>query len=122
MKFKEPKLEQELKKSSILLRLAAQEFEKLSLIYMIEPVVTRVWDKVEGATGIHQDKRAIDFRNQYGDVRLYTDMQVKHILELMNEAWKRNDGFPTLIHHSFNHGPYHFHLQIAESVKAYEIV
>jgi hypothetical protein len=82
----------------------------------VSAVVTRVSDPVKGESGVHQDHRAVDFRNYYFDGKvtrcLYSVELVEEILDLINNQYKRDDGYATIIHHSFNGGEYHFHIQI----------
>lgn len=121
MKFKEPKLIAELERCSRVLLEILEDFEEIShALYGIEPMVTRVIDPINGESGVHLDRRAVDLRDQHDGVFLYTPEQSKSLVEAINSKWKRNDGKVTCIHHSFNSGPFHFHLQIPVSTKAYE--
>lgn len=119
MKFKSPEMEAELEGAHALLQEIAEEFEKVSLLMKIEPVVTRVRGKVKGESGVHTVGRAIDFRNQHAGTRLYTDKEVEAITVAMNSKYHRNDGKKTCIHHKFDGGPAHFHLQVAPLMSAY---
>lgn len=121
IKFKEESDEQELLQSSMVLQQISTDFALLSHFYGVCPVVTRVWGKIAGDSGVHSDKRAIDFRDEFQGSRLYSDEQVEGILRYLNAKWGRNDGFPTAIHHAFKGGPKHFHLQIPTLTKAYEL-
>jgi hypothetical protein len=123
MLFKTPQEEEELKYAPMALRLVAIYFSNLSRDACgVVPVVTRIKRKVEGESGVHQDYRAIDFRDEMGvgGERLYTDDDVKFLVEAMNSHFPRQDGKLVCIHHAFtNHkkpdssrAPYHFHLQI----------
>jgi hypothetical protein len=116
MKFKMPHYKTQLYASSPRLIMVAEYFDKISQSLGIESVVTRVWDKVPGESGVHPAKRAIDFRNQHGSAKefywLYNEEQVREILNAMNTRFPRTDGRRTCIHHGFDGGPAHFHLQI----------
>ena len=113
MRFKEPHMQaQYLSRPSKLLE-ACRYFAELSEEIGIEPVVTRVTDKVPGESGVHPAGRAVDFRDEVGGSRLYTDEQVSSIVNAVNAKFPRDDGKLTCIHHSFNGGPLHFHIQIA---------
>lgn len=120
MKFKSEQVEKEFEAAPILLKIISYEFSSISL-RMIgqEGIMTRVLEKVVGDSGVHEDYRAVDFRDEFDGGRLYTDDEVKSLCSYMNENFKRNDGKPTMIHHSFNGGPLHFHIQIAISTKTY---
>ena len=122
MRFKKDSLEQEFKSRSQLLKDMAFYFEQLSLSVGVDPVVTRILEKIDGSSGVHEAGRAIDFRSHYRDhtgalKKLYSDQDVDRFLDLMNTKYKRNDGRKTMIHHSFNNGPLHFHLQSPSNIK-----
>ncbi len=85
-----------------------------------EAIITRVLESVCGDSGVHEARRGVDVRDEFEGGRLYTDNQVKMLVEHMNTCYPRNDGKPTCIHHSFAGGPLHFHIQIALSTLAYE--
>lgn len=121
MKFKKPEMEAELSRASLFLRQMANIFDMESKAHCgQEAIVTRVLEPVEGESGVHKDLRAIDFRNEFDGGFIYSEDQVKHLVSFMNEAFPRNDGKVTCIHHSFNGGPHHFHIQLASSTKTYE--
>lgn len=98
-------------------------FCDISQSFGVIPVVTRIKEAVEGESGVHRDGRAIDFRDQvtvfdaklnsYKDIFLYTERQQLELLERINRAFPRKDGRKSMIRHSFNSGPQHFHLQIS---------
>lgn len=120
MKFKSEEIEKEFEDAPILLKIIAYEFSSISLRqYGQEGIMTRVLESIPGDSGVHEDHRAVDFRDEFVGGRLYTDDEVKSLCEYMNTNFKRNDGKPTMIHHSFNGGPMHFHIQIATLTKAY---
>jgi len=123
MVFKTPQEEEEWKYAPLALQLVALYFCELSRDACgVVPVVTRIKRKVEGESGVHQDYRAIDFRDEMGvgGKRLYTDDQVKFLVNAINLKFPRQDGKLVCINHAFvNHkkpesgrAPYHFHVQI----------
>jgi hypothetical protein len=117
MKFKQPKMEQEYLARPARLLEVCQYFEELSHGYGIEPVVTRVLDPVRGESGVHPQGRAVDFRNETRDADgnshfLYGPEQSNEIVAKVSERFPRHDGKPTILHHSFNGAPWHFHLQV----------
>jgi len=112
MLFKEERLKTEFFKMDPIVRLMAIHFEVLCKEYFkITPVCTRIFDDIKGATGVHPAGRAIDFRNETGGKRMFTDEQVKFLVSEMNKRFPGHDNLATCIHHSFNGGPYHFHIQ-----------
>lgn len=122
MKFKDPKLIDELHTCSIFLMDMADKFDSFSkMVAGQEAIITRVKERIEGSSGVHEDSRAFDVRDEFEGGRLYTDEQVKRITTYMNDAFPRNDGKPTCIHHSFNNGPLHFHVQIALFTKTHSV-
>ena len=120
MIFKEEHLEGEYLRLSIWMHLLANAFEKASMdVCGVPVVVTRILGKVEGDSGVHANFRGIDFRDEFNGTNLYTDTERELILEYMNSSFPRNDGKLTLINHSFNGGPRHWHLQGASTPMAY---
>jgi hypothetical protein len=91
-------------------------FNQMSLKEGVEPVVTRVSDKVDGESGVHPLYRAVDFRNEYvvGQSKkwLYPIETIEYMVDAINKKFPRNDKKLVAIHHSFQHGPFHLHLQI----------
>ena len=96
-----------------------------SMRFGIQPVVTRVSDPLYGKahmeSGVHAQKRAVDFRDQYAGKRLYTDEQVEAITEAINSAFPRRDTFKTCVHHAIEGGNLHFHLQTAPNWAVYRL-
>lgn len=120
MKFKGPHMEDQLQMSCQALQDLSRAFEELSLALGVVPIVTRVWDAVQGDSGVHEAKRAIDFRNETRDytgksIFLYSPEQVADIVKRLNDSYPRRDGHVVAIHHSFQGMPYHFHLQCSLS-------
>lgn len=120
MQFKDNQALNEFARAPAALKLLMNSFSDFSLSEGIQPLVTRILAPVEGESGVHQDYRAADFRDEFGGGRLYSQDQVARILSSMNSIFPRTDGKLVLIHHSFvNHedpgsvpSPAHFHLQI----------
>jgi hypothetical protein len=122
MLYKTPREEQELEQACPALQLVAGYFEALSQRFGIEPVITRILEPIKGESGVHQDYRAVDFRNEMGvgGPRLYTDEQAKVLVDEMNKRFPRKDNKLVCIHHSFVNNkdpnskpaPFHFHVQI----------
>jgi len=120
MKFKSPDIEKEFESVTIFLQDMAMHMdlfcrEKFSQ----ELIITRVKEHICGDSGVHEANRAFDVRNEFEGGRLYTDEQVKEIIDYMQSSYPRNDGKPTIIHHSFAGGPYHLHVQIALETTTY---
>lgn len=94
-------------------------FDGLSTDNKIEAIVTRVSDPVQGESGVHLEHRAVDFRNQYSDGKslrcLYSMELVEEITDHINNMFPRKDKFETILHHSFQGGLFHFHIQLAAS-------
>lgn len=122
MQFKTEELREEFHSRPTLLQFMAQDFEQLSLSFGIDPIVTRVLETVTGSSGVHEAGRGIDFRDEHDKKRLYSDEQVRTILEVINKKFRRNDEYKTLKHHGFNGGPKHWHLQLAPSTSVYDIL
>lgn len=120
MKFKTPREEEQFQSLSLILKLIANDLEVIIDALQKEMTVTRVSDPVSGESGVHLDKRAFDVRDEFGGIRTFSDSEVEIILKSINDKWKRNDGFQTVIHHKFQGGPFHLHVQIPVSVKVYE--
>lgn len=102
-----------------LLQAMASEFCAQSLAEGVSPLCTRVSDPIEGESGVHLAMRALDFRDQVGPAFTYREESRKRLLEFFNTKYARNDGKPTLLWHSFNNGPKHFHLQVAANEGVY---
>lgn len=121
MKFKSDIVQNEFFSTTIFLQQMAIDMDNYcKKRFNKEIFITRVKEKVEGATAVHDDGRAFDVRSEFEGVKLFDSFEVASILDFMNTKYRRNDKIPTCIHHSFNGGPYHFHVQIAALTKAYE--
>jgi hypothetical protein len=117
MIYKTPDCEDQLKQCCQKLQDIVTVFEGLSQGYGVEPVITRVWDAVCGDSGVHEAHRAVDLRDETVDALgvshwLYTPAQTDTIVNTINERYPRSDGKLVCIHHSFNGGPHHMHLQV----------
>ena len=121
MKFKAPEIEAEFNQTSIFLKEMAYNLDMFSkLATSQEIIITRIKEHICGDSGVHEANRAFDCRNEFEGGRLYTDVQIKMLCDHMNWLYARNDGKPTMIHHSFQGGPFHLHCQIAALITAYE--
>ncbi|HNA61489.1 MAG TPA: hypothetical protein PKW79_00225 [Rhabdochlamydiaceae bacterium] len=121
MKFKSPQLAEEFSKTSVFLQDMAETLDAFSKMETgQEIIITRIKEHICGSSGVHEDNRAFDARNEFEGGRLYTDEQVKKMVSYMNTVYPRNDGKVTMIHHSFQGGPFHLHVQLATLTKAYE--
>ncbi len=121
MKFKSPQVETELRSVTTLLQDMAEQCDTFSqMIAKKEITVTRVLEFIPNDSGVHEARRAFDVRDEFEGVRTYTDEEAQMIVDHMNLAYPRNDGKPTALHHSFEGGPLHIHVQIAASTLAYE--
>lgn len=121
MKFKNQVVADEFSKTSVFLQDMAEALDNYSQMKTgQEIIITRVREKIEGSSGVHEDNRAFDVRNEFEGGRLYTDDQVKDLVSYMNTVYPRNDGKVTMIHHSFQGGPFHLHVQLATLTRAYE--
>ena len=122
MLFKTEEIRTQFYKSPSLLRAIALDIERLSKMFGIDPMITRVTDPVEGESGVHLDHRAVDFRVEYSDdkgeiKRLYTVNQATAIEDFINRLYPRRDGFKTAIVHPSKEGLSHIHCQIYDRVK-----
>lgn len=98
------------------LKKVCEDFETYSLYYGVEPVVTRVREAVPDDSGVHEAGRAVDFRDEVqlpdGTTRyLYTPEQADDIVYQLNRKYPRDDGKPTALHHRFEGGALHIHIQ-----------
>lgn len=75
-------------------------------------VITRILGSIPNDSGVHSQYRAVDLRNVYKGVPLYTESQATLFKDWLNEKYKRLDGYKTCLYHGFNGGPKHLHIQI----------
>ena len=118
MKFKSDRERDEFDRAPVILKLVANEFESLSKRFGIEPTITRILSPVSGESGVHQDYRAIDFRDYCDGKHTYTMDERIAIVAMINALYPRNDGFKVAIHHKIEGSVDHFHLQIPVNVKS----
>ena len=119
MRFKHSDITYEYEKMPELLTEMADMFESISESFGIEPVVTRIMAPVEGSSGVHEAGRAIDFRDEYKEEHLYSMEQREILLDNINQEFARTDNKKSLIWHSFDGAPFHFHLQQASVMSVY---
>lgn len=120
MNFKDPNLQSEFDSAPLLLKILADDFvDYCKTKFNKDPICTRIREHIDGSSGVHEAFRGIDFRDQYSGTRFFMDTEISELLEFINNKYARNDGFLTMIHHSFQGGPFHVHLQIAELTTAY---
>ena len=113
MKWKDPKLIREYKDAPPRLQECAAAFEGLCLtVFGVNPMVTRILEKVEGSSGVHEAGRGIDFRDEHDGKFIFEADWIGSICHVINVRFPRDDDYKVLMHHSFNDGPYHFHMQI----------
>lgn len=110
-------MKQELENSHPRLKRMAEVFEQLSAAYLIVPTITNVWEGSAGDSGVHEARRAIDFRDEWigakgQSFRVYTDEQVDQICREMNRRFPRSDKKLTVIHHQVKGSTAHFHVQM----------
>lgn len=114
MVFKEERLKEEFFKAHPMVRLFSIHFEQLCIAHFNkDPVCTRIFEYVKGATGIHSTGRAIDFRNEHAGKWMFSKEEARFLVSEMNRKFPGNDKYATCLHHSFNGGPHHFHIQLS---------
>lgn len=84
-----------------------------------EITITRVLEFVAQDSGIHEHHGAFDIRNEHDSLFTFTQYECSKLCDFMNEKYKRYDGKPTMIFHSFQGGMNHGHIQIHLSMDAY---
>lgn len=95
------------------LKIIVLDFAKASQkLFNITPTITRILEKVEGSSGVHEDFRAVDIRDEYKGSFTYQKWMTNFLINYINKKYPRLDAFKVLIHHSFSKGPYHFHFQV----------
>ncbi len=137
MKFKKESYRKQFLDSPILLQIIVNDADQYSQrVFGKELTVTRVLDAVNGESGVHNDHRAVDCRDDYtlgvdsetGELireSVFSDQEASQIVAYINRKYGRNDGYKSAIHHKFTDpetgkpGLPHFHFQIAVSTKAY---
>lgn len=120
MQFKQNSLVEELRYAPLLLKIILRDADQYSQDrFGKELTITRILDPVKGESGVHTDYRGADCRNFFNGRANFSESEVNELCEYINKKYYRNDGFKTVIHHSFNDGPEHFHFQIAVNTKTY---
>ncbi len=120
MNFKLPKHRDQFNNAPLLLKhilYSADEYCKQH--FHKELTVTRVNDPVDGESGVHPDYRGVDCRDEFLGHPMFTMEESMQLVNYINDRFKRNDGYKTCIHHSFDNGPKHFHFQISVYTKTY---
>lgn len=80
--------------------------------------VTRIFQYVEGATGVHPDGRGIDISS-----RGWPDLHIARVVSKLNKLFPQWGTSPdgknlrVIIHHKTEDGVYHFHLQVRRGLK-----
>ena len=123
MIFKLPRYKKEFDAAPILLRIMVQDADSLCRHrFKKELVITHVLDTgigYAGSTKVHKDYRATDARNEYRGEFMFDKGEIEILVDYINLKYKRNDGYPSLYHHSYKGDPYHLHIQVAADTKAY---
>jgi len=119
MIFKDPIIKDQFDRCCPMLKLVCMEFERLSMSFNKTPVMTRLIGKIDGDSGVHSAGRAADFRDEFDGGFVYTLEERIVIIETIESLFPRLDGLKTIMHHSFQSGPFHFHVQVAPSIVAY---
>lgn len=126
--FKDLQAGQDWADASDFLKEIAGEFIDWSHGEGVVPTITRLKKAVDGDSGVHEAGRAIDFRDEFDKGKfLYHRPARDAFIEKMNEKYKRVDGKPTVLWHSFQpHDeqgnpvgeplPHHFHIQIPADI------
>lgn len=120
MQYKDTKLIYELERVPCFLVQIVYDFaQKAARDYGIEVTVTRVLEPVCGSSGVHEAHRGIDIRDQHNGGFTFTENQRNDLLKYITERYPRYDGKATVIWHSFQGQPYHFHFQVAPTMESY---
>jgi hypothetical protein len=123
MLFKDDSLEAEFNQLCPLLQLMAGEFDRCCKEWFgFDAVVTRVFEDIPGASKLHPEGHAIDFRDQFSGKFTFTQDQRERLLTRINSLVRRPSLRAALIWHSFSPPPplaalpFHFHMQIGSSL------
>lgn len=120
MRFKTEEIKEEFSQAPTFLQKIVKDFCDLSYEMGVLPVMTRAWEQVPGSSGVHEAKRAVDFRDEFPSGRFLYDHEMRmRILNVMNHKYARRDKFKTVVWHSFRGGPSHFHIQMAPRMDIY---
>ena len=119
MKFKLPKLKKQWGQIPCFLQLIVEDFDSVAKGMGHEITVTRILDRIEGATEVHPEHRAVDVRDVYLGEPTFTPDQRDYLLNYINTKYPRYDGYKTVMWHEFKGGPSHFHIQVAPTMVVY---
>lgn len=119
MIFKDPTVEDQFKRCCPMLKLICYEFERKSLEFGKTPVMTRLVGMIDGDSGVHSSGRAADFRDEFQDSFMYTTEERAQIIWHILSLFPRTDEHQSIKHHSHNHGPFHFHVQVSPLISVY---
>ncbi len=117
IKFKEDKLKEELQNAPRILKNIVFDFNKVSLLFEIDITITRILGKIKGDSGVHDDYRAVDIRDEHKGIYVYNMDQRRALFHFVNGKYPRTDNYLTCIWHQFKNkdgtlDPGHFHIQI----------
>jgi hypothetical protein len=113
VKFKDLKLQDELYHTPTLLQVMAEWLDQLSIGHFGKEIeITRVFEKVNGSSGVHEAHRAFDARDEHAGGHYYKPEEIAFLVSEMNRRFPRTDGKQSCIHHSFHGGPHHLHVQV----------
>lgn len=110
--FKYPHLEDELKSVHPRLTEIVKEFSSFANQIGLIPVITRVKDPIKGSTGIHSAGRAVDIRDEHDGVFMFTKADRERLIAQINKKFEYLGDKKTIIWHSFEGRPHHFHIQV----------
>src|SRR3990172_6007334 len=109
MHYKDERLREEFARVPAILQVIVCEFIALANEYGIIPVMTRVLERIEGSSGVHEAGRAVDFRDEFPSGQFIFAPETRNkILATLNERYTRRDRKQTIIWHSFRGAPHHF--------------
>jgi len=112
VQFKIPSYMKQYDELPLILKFIVKDADEIARAFGKEMVITRVSDKVDGESGVHPDKRAVDCRDQFKGEFLFTEDERKAIVHFINAKYSRKDKHSVCLWHHFNDGAYHFHFQV----------
>lgn len=112
MNFKDDRIKDQFQKLPLALKDIAKFMDEWLTKEGKELIVTRAFDPVEGESGVHLNYRAFDARVETSEGFYIPLSMAFKLKDLVNNTFKRRDKFTVCVVHSFNDGPYHFHVQI----------
>lgn len=110
--FKTKRVRKQFKDTPKILKLIVRDFDVVAGLFEKDIVLTRVKDSVKGGSGVHKANRAVDVRNEHLGKKIFSDVQAYALVDFINTLYPRTDGMKTVVYHSFNGNPFHFHFQI----------